>query len=116
MAGDKLSELQLRQPRFTYRAWGPFTKHCQRVQKFKETDNLKLIYKSKLDKTCFAHDTTYSDSKDLPELFQIRFWKRAYEIAINPKYIWWTSRFTYRAWRPFTKHGKRVQKFKETDN
>ena len=40
------------------RASGPFTK-------FRETGNLKHLYRNELDKTCFSHDTVYSDSKDL---------------------------------------------------
>ena len=66
LAGDKfMPEMQLRQPQFTYCACGPFTKHKQRIQKFKETGDTNYIYKNKLDKACFAHDTACSDSKDL---------------------------------------------------
>ena len=66
LAGDKfMPEMRLRQPRFTYSACGPFTKHKQRIQKFKETGDTSYIYKNELDKACFAHDAAYSDSKDL---------------------------------------------------
>ena len=66
LAGDKfMPEMHLRQPQFTYRACGPFTKHKQRIQKFKETGDTNYIYKNELDKACFAHDAAYSDSKDL---------------------------------------------------
>ena len=38
LAGDKfMPEIHLRQPQFTYSACGPFTKHEQRIKKFKET-------------------------------------------------------------------------------
>ena len=38
LAGDKFKpEMHLRQLQFTYSACGPFTKHKQRIQKFKET-------------------------------------------------------------------------------
>ena len=57
--------LHLRKPQFTYSACGPFTKHCKKIQKFRETGNLNHIYKNELDKTCFVHDAAYSDSKDL---------------------------------------------------
>ena len=60
-----MPEMHLRQSRFTYRACGPFTKHKQRIQKFKETGDTNCIYKNELDKPCFAHDAAYSDSKDL---------------------------------------------------
>ena len=89
LAGDKfMSELHLRQPRFNYSAWGPFTKHGERIQKFKETGYFKCIFKNKLDKTCFVHDAAYGDSKDLGKstIFDKIFKDRAYEIAINPYY------------------------------
>ena len=35
------------------------------IQKFRETDDLKHLYRYELDKACFAHDAAYSDSKDL---------------------------------------------------
>ena len=41
------------QPGFTYRACGPSTKHRERIQKFRETGNLKQLYRNELDKTCF---------------------------------------------------------------
>ena len=58
-------ELHLKQLGFTYSACGPFTKHCERIQKFRETGNLKHLYRNELYKACFAHDAAYSDSKDL---------------------------------------------------
>ena len=46
LAGDKfMPEMHLRQPQFTYSAFGPFTKHKQRIQKFKETGDKNYIYK-----------------------------------------------------------------------
>ena len=66
LTGDKfMPEMYLRQPQFTYNACGPFTKHKQRIQKFKETGDTNYIYKNELDKACFVHDAAYSDSKDL---------------------------------------------------
>ena len=74
MNSEFMPELHLKQPRFTYSACGPFTKHCERVQKFRETGNLKRFYRNELDKACFAHDAAYSDSKDLEKrLFQTKF-------------------------------------------
>ena len=58
-------ELHLKQPGFTYSACEPFSKHCGRIQKFRETGNLKHLYRNELDKACFGHDASYSDSKDL---------------------------------------------------
>ena len=66
MTGDKcISELHLKQPRFTYGGCGPFTKHCERIKKFRGTGNLKLLYRNALDKACLTYDAAYSDSKDL---------------------------------------------------
>ena len=63
LAGDKfMPEMHLRQFQFTYSAYGPFTKHKQRTQKFKETGDRNYMYKNELDEVCFAHD---ADSKDL---------------------------------------------------
>ena len=68
-----MPEMHLRQPQFTYSACRPFTKHKQRIQRFKDTNGFKkfvtgdtnYIYKNELGKACFTHDATYSDSKDL---------------------------------------------------
>ena len=60
-----MSEMHLRQLQFTYSACGPFTKHKQRIQKFKETGYTNYIFKNELDKACFVHDAAYSDSKNL---------------------------------------------------
>ena len=36
------------------------------IQKFKETEDSRYIYRHKLDKGCFQHDIVYRDFKDLP--------------------------------------------------
>ena len=47
LTGDKfMPEFHLKQPRFTISACGQFTKHRQRVQKFRETGNLKRLYRN----------------------------------------------------------------------
>ena len=52
LAGDKfMPEMHLKQPRFTYSAWGSFTKNKERIQEFKETRDTRYIYKNELDKT-----------------------------------------------------------------
>ena len=75
LTGHKLMpELHLKQPQFTYSACVPSTKHHERIQIFRETGNLKHLYRNELDKVCFAHDVVYYNSKDLAkELFQTRF-------------------------------------------
>ena len=60
MTEDKfMPELHLKQPEVTYSACGPFTKHRERIQKFRETGNLKQLYRNELDKACFAYDRAY---------------------------------------------------------
>ena len=89
LAGDKsVSEMHLRQPQFTYSACGPFTKHKQRIQKFKETGDTRYIYRNELDKACFAHDAAYSDSKDLTKrtVADKILKNKAFDIAKDPKY------------------------------
>ena len=89
LAGDKfMPEMHLRHPQFTYSACGPFTKHTQRIQKFKETGDTKYIYRNELDKACFVHDAAYSDSKDLTKrAFADKILRdKAFNIAKDPKY------------------------------
>ena len=89
LVGDKfMPEIHLRQPQFTYSACGPFTKHEQRIQKFKETGDTNYIYKNKLAKACFTHDAAYSDSKDLTKrTVAAKILKnKAFDIAKDPKY------------------------------
>ena len=83
-----MPEMHLRQPQFTYSACGPFTKHKQRIQKFKETGDTNYIYKNELDKACFAHDAAYSDSKDLTKttVADKILRDKALSIAKNLKY------------------------------
>ena len=53
LAGDKfMSEIHLRQPGFTYKACGPFTKNKDETQRFEETGNWRYIYRRELDKAC----------------------------------------------------------------
>ena len=89
LAGDKfMTEIHLRQPQFTYSACGPFTKHKQRIQKFKETGDTNYIYKNELDKAFFAHNAAYSDNKDLTKRTTADkiLRDKAFNIAKDPKY------------------------------
>ena len=83
-----MPEMHLRQPQFTNQICGPFTKHKQRIQKFKETGYTNYIFKNELDQTCFAHDAAYSDSKDLAKrTVADKILKyRAFNIAKDQKY------------------------------
>ena len=89
LAGDKfMPEIHLRQPQFTYSACGPFTKHEQRIQNFKETGDTNYIYKNELDKACFVHDAAYSDCKDLTKrtVADKILKNKAFDIAKDPNY------------------------------
>ena len=80
--------MQLRQPRFTYSACGPFTKHKERIKTFNQTGDTRYIYRNDLGKACFQHDSAYAHNKDL--INRTRGDKvlrdKAYDIASNPEY------------------------------
>ena len=67
---------------------GPFTKHKQKIQKFKEAGDTNYIYKNELDKASFAHDAAYSDSKDLTKrtVADKILRDKAFNIAKDSKY------------------------------
>ena len=80
--------MHLIQPGFTYSTCGPFTKNKERIQKFKETGNLRCIYQNEVDKTYFQHDTVYGDFKDLIRRTASDkiLHDKAFNIVKNPKY------------------------------
>ena len=89
LAGDKfMSEMHLRQPQFVYSACGPFTRHKERIKKFKETGDRHYIYRNELDKACFQHDCAYADHKDLINRTKSNkvLRDKVYDIASNPEY------------------------------
>ena len=60
-------ELHLMDPNVgKYAACGPGTKHYERIQKYIKTGDTSHIFKNKLDKACFYHDSAYSKFKDVP--------------------------------------------------
>ena len=83
-----INKFLLKQPVFTYIACGPLTKHCEKIQKFRETSHLKHLYRNWLDKACFANDAAYCESKNLAKrTISDKILKdRAYEIAKNCGY------------------------------
>ena len=89
LAGDKfIPEMHLRQPQFVYSACGPFTRHKERIKKFKQTGDTRYIYRNEVDKACFQHDSAYADHKDLINRTKsdkvVR--DKAYDISSNPEY------------------------------
>ena len=73
---------------YTYSPCGPFIKHRELIQKFREPGNLKHIHKNELDITCSANYSAYSDGKDLPKrTISDKILKdKSYEVVIYPKY------------------------------
>ena len=78
-----MSEWHLKQPGLTYSACGSFSQHHERIQKFRETGNLKHLYRNEWDRACFAYYAAYSDSKGLAKrtISDKILRDRAYEIA-----------------------------------
>ena len=96
LTGDKfMPELNLKERGFTYSACGTFTIHRERIQKFRETGNLKHLYRNELDKAYFAHDVAYSDSKDLAKrtISDKILRDRAHETARNYNYYGYQKAF-----------------------
>ena len=59
---SQLPELHLKEPVFTYSSCGS---SLNIKKKFRETGNLKHLYRDELDKACSPYDAAYSDSKGL---------------------------------------------------
>ena len=90
LVGDKfMPEMDLKQPRFTYSACGPFTKNKERIKTFMQTGNANFIYKNELDKACFQNDMAYGKTKDLVKRKQSDkvLKDKAFKIASNPNYV-----------------------------
>ena len=89
LAGDKfMPEMHLRQPQFIYSSCGPFTRHKERIKKFKQTGDTRHIYRNELDKACFQHDSAYADNKDLINGTKVDkvLRDKAYDVASHPEY------------------------------
>ena len=106
LAGDKfMTKMHLRESQFTYSACGPFTKHKQRIQKFKDTGDTNYIYENELDKAWFIHDAAYSDSKDLIKrtVADKILKKKAFDIVTDPKYDGYQRGLAYNVYNFFDK-------------
>ena len=88
LTGDRfMPEMHLRQPGFTYSAYGPFTKNKERIQKFEQTGDSRYIYKNELDKTYFPDGMAYGDLKDFAKRTAAEkvLKNKAFNIAKDPK-------------------------------
>ena len=109
LAGNKfMSEMHLRQPRFTYRACGQFSRNGQRTQKLMQTGDTNNIYKKELDKVSFQHDMAYGKYKDLERRAQSDkvLKDKAFETANNPKYYGHQRRLVSMVYKFFDKKSK----------
>ena len=89
-----MPEMHLGQPRFTYSACGPFTKNKKRMQKFKQTGDLRYIYKNEL---AFQHDMAYGEFKDLKKKTATDkvLKDKTSKIAKDPKYDGYLKRIGF---------------------
>ena len=89
LVGDKFTpEMHLKQPGFTYSAFGLFTKNKERIKRFMETGNTDFVYRNELDKAYFQHDMSYGKSKDLEKTTHLDkvLSDKAFKIASDSKY------------------------------
>ena len=119
LAGDKfMPEMHLRQPQFVCSACGPFTRHKERIKKFKQTGDTRNIYRNELDKACFQHDSAYADHKDLINRTEADkvLRDKAYDIASNPKYDGYQRGLASMVYKTFDKKsmGSGSKKLKNT--
>ena len=88
LTGDEfIPEMHLKQPRFTYSAYGSFSKNKERIHTFKETGDTKYICRNELDEACFQHDMAYGGFKNLARRTAsdkvLR--DKGFNIATNPR-------------------------------
>ena len=78
LVGDKfMPEMHLKQPGFTYSAFGPFTKNKERIEKFMQSGDANFICKNK-------HDMAYGKTKELVKRTVLK--DKAFKIGSDLKY------------------------------
>ena len=100
-----MPDVHLKHPRLTYSVCGSFSKGKERIQKFKETGDSRLIYQNELDKACFQHGMTYGDFKILTRrtASDKTLSDKAFNIAKNPKYDEYQPGLTSMVYKYFDK-------------
>ena len=110
--------MHLRQPQFVYSACGPFTRHKERIKKFKQTGDTRYIYRNELDKASFQNDSGYADNKDLINGTKADkvLRDKAYNIASNQEYDGYQRGLASMVYKFFDKKsmGSGVKKLKDT--
>ena len=103
-----------------YNACGPFTRHKERIKEFKRTGVACYIYRNKLDKACFQHDSAYADHKDLINRTEADkvLRDKAYDIASNPEYVGYQRRLASIVYKFFDKRstGSGFKKLKNSSS
>ena len=87
---------------------GLFTKHEERIEKFKETGDTSYIYKNELDKTFFQHDMAYGVFKDLTRRKNSdkTLRDKAFNIAKSSKYRGYQKGLASLVYKLFDKNSK----------
>ena len=121
LAGDKfMPEMHLRQPQFVHSACGPFTRHKERIKKFKQTGDTRYIYRNELDKARFQHVSAYADNKDLINRTKADkvLRDKPYNIASNPEYDGYQRGLASMVYKFFDKKsmGSGVKKVKDSSS
>ena len=119
LAGDKfMPEMHLRQPQFVYSACGPFTRHKERIKKFKQIGDTRYIYRNELDKACFQHNSAYAYHKDQINRTEADkvLRDKAYDMASNPEYDGYQRGVASMVYKFFDKKsmGSGVKKLKDS--
>ena len=82
-----------------------YSQKKERIQKFKETGDLRYIYRNKSDKACSQHDMAYGNFKDSVRRTASDKVLRdiAFNIAKNPKYDGYKRGFASMVYKIFDK-------------
>ena len=106
LAGDKfILEMYLKQPGFTFSACVRFTKNKERIQKCKETGDIKYIWKDELDKAYFQYDMAYGDFQDFAKgtASDKVLRDKVFNIAKNTKYYGYQRGVAFMVYKFFDK-------------
>ena len=82
-----MPEMHFRMPRFTYSAYGSFTKN-KKEHKNQEKGDTRYSYLNEVKKGCFQYDMAYGAYKHLPrrKTSDKVLHDKMFAVAINPKY------------------------------
>ena len=101
----KLCPNLIKQLGFTYSACGLFIKHCERIQKIRETGSLTHVCINELDGPCFAYDAAYFDNEKLTKrsISDKKLKDKVYKDSINSKYDGYQRELAFMVYKFFDK-------------